>query len=160
MLSDDELLVVLLTADNDDDDDDDVLLLLLRVLVVVVVVLVVQLLRTGVARPVKNIAVKFEEINLKFQKFEKVQDLHSITAVIGRHQHSLYCNKYTSNGPLSRTTWVSRYQKGKTSLDFTEARDSERHWHQLDHMQVCTSLQTDNHTSTALKGLYCNKLGC
>jgi len=29
------------------------------------------------------------------------------------------------NGPLSRTTWVSRYQKGKTNLDFTEARDSE-----------------------------------
>ena len=28
------------------------------------------------------------------------------------------------NGPFSRTTWVSRYQKGKTSLDFTEASDS------------------------------------
>jgi len=26
---------------------------------------------------------------------------------------------------FSRTTWVSRYQKGKTNLDFTEARDSE-----------------------------------
>jgi len=39
-------------------------------------------------------------------------------------------------------------QKGKTSLDFTEARDSEWQWHQLGHMQVCTSLQTDNHTST------------
>ena len=51
------------------------------------------------------------------------------------------------NGSLSRTTWVSRYQKGKTSLDFTEARDSEWHWHQLGHMQVCTSLQTDNHAS-------------
>ena len=35
-----------------------------------------------------------------------------------------------------------------TSLDFTEARDSEWQWHQLGHMQVCTSLQTDNHTST------------
>jgi len=43
---------------------------------------------------------------------------------------------------------VSRYEKGKTSLDFTEARDSEWQWHQLDHMQVCTSLQADNHTST------------
>jgi len=43
---------------------------------------------------------------------------------------------------------VSRCQKGKTNLDFTEARDSERQWHQLDHMQVCTSLQTDNHAST------------
>jgi len=43
---------------------------------------------------------------------------------------------------------VSRYQKGKTSLDFTGARDSEWQWHQLGHMQVCTSLQTDNHAST------------
>ena len=49
------------------------------------------------------------------------------------------------NGPLSRTTWVSRYQKGKTSLDFTEARDSEWQWHQLGHMQLCISLQTDNY---------------
>ena len=40
------------------------------------------------------------------------------------------------------------YQKGKTNLDFTEARDSEWQWHQLGHMQVCTSLQTDSHTST------------
>jgi len=46
------------------------------------------------------------------------------------------------------TTRVSRYQKGKTNLDFTEARDSEWQWHQLGYMHVCTSLQTDNHTST------------
>jgi len=31
---------------------------------------------------------------------------------------------HTFNGPLSRTTQVSRYQKGKTNLDFTEARDN------------------------------------
>jgi len=43
---------------------------------------------------------------------------------------------------------VSQYQKGKTNLDFTEARDSEWQWHQLGPMQVCTSLQTDNHAST------------
>jgi len=47
-----------------------------------------------------------------------------------------------------RTTRVSWYQKGKSNLDFTEARVSERQWHQLGHMQVCTSLQTDNHAST------------
>ena len=52
------------------------------------------------------------------------------------------------NGLFSRTTWVSRYQKGKTNLDFTGARDSEWEWHQLGHMQVCTSLQTDNHANT------------
>jgi len=43
---------------------------------------------------------------------------------------------------------VSRHQKGKTDLDFTEARDSEWQWHQLGHMQVCTSLQADNDVST------------
>ena len=52
------------------------------------------------------------------------------------------------NGPFSGTTRVSRYQKGETDLDFTEARDSEWQWHQLGHMQVCTSLQTDNHANT------------
>jgi len=31
---------------------------------------------------------------------------------------------------------VSWYQKGKTNLDFTEARDSEWQWHPLGHMQV------------------------
>jgi len=44
---------------------------------------------------------------------------------------------------------VGRYQKGKISLGFTEARDSEWQWHQLGFKQVCTSLQTDNHTSTS-----------
>jgi len=49
---------------------------------------------------------------------------------------------------------VSRYQKRKTSLDFTEARDSEWQWHQLGNMQVCTSLQTDNHASTPPLSFY------
>jgi len=43
---------------------------------------------------------------------------------------------------------VSWYQKSKTNLDFTEARDSEWQWHQLGHMHVCTSVQTDNHASS------------
>ena len=58
------------------------------------------------------------------------------------HTHT---HTHPFNGPFSGTTWVSRYQKGKTNLDFTEATDSEWQWHQLGHMQVCTSLQTDNH---------------
>ena len=53
------------------------------------------------------------------------------------------------NGLFSGTTRVSQYHKGKTNLDFTEARDSEWQWHQLGHMQVCISLQTDNHASTS-----------
>jgi len=44
---------------------------------------------------------------------------------------------------------VIQCQKGKTSLDFTEARDSEwSQWHQLDRVQLCTLLQTDNHANT------------
>ena len=43
---------------------------------------------------------------------------------------------------------VSRYQKGKTNLDFTEATHSAWQWHQLGHMQVRTLLQADNHAST------------
>jgi len=53
---------------------------------------------------------------------------------------------------------VSHYQKGKTNLDFTEARDSEWQWHQLNHMQVHTSLQTDNHASTPPLGFL--QAGC
>ena len=58
-----------------------------------------------------------------------------------------YTHTHPFNSPLSRTTGVGRYQKGKTNLDFSEAKDSEWQWHQLGHMQVCTSLQTDNHAS-------------
>ena len=65
----------------------------------------------------------------------------SVATVGNTHTHPF-------DGPFSGSTRVSRYQKGKTNLDFTEARDSEWQWHQLGHMQVCTSLQTDNHAST------------
>jgi len=33
-------------------------------------------------------------------------------------------------------------------MELTEAIGSEWQWHQMGHMQVCTSLQTDNHAST------------
>ena len=67
----------------------------------------------------------------------------STSALLLRHTHT-----HLFNGPLTGTTWASQYQKGKTNLDFTKARDSEWQWHQLGHMQVCTLLQTDNHAST------------
>jgi len=43
----------------------------------------------------------------------------------------VHTHTHPNNGPMSRTTQVSRYQKGKTNLDFTGARDSEWQWHQL-----------------------------
>jgi len=52
------------------------------------------------------------------------------------------------NGPLSRTTQVSRYQRGKPIWILLKQRDSEWQWHQLGYMQLCTSLQADNHAST------------
>ena len=55
---------------------------------------------------------------------------------------------------LSGTTRASRHVRGKTNLNFTEARYSEWQWHQLGHMQVCTSLQTDNHASTTPLSFY------
>ena len=63
------------------------------------------------------------------------------SVLLFHHHHT-----HLFDSPL--TTWVSRYQKGKTNLDFTGARDNEWQWHQVGHMQVCISLQTDNHTST------------
>ena len=71
---------------------------------------------------------------------------------------SEHTHAHTFNGHFSGTTQVSWYQKSKTNLDFSEARDSEWQWHQLGHMQVCTSLQTDNHTSTP--PLYFLQAGC
>jgi len=68
---------------------------------------------------------------------------HYFIARAHTHTHTHF------NGPFSGTTRVSQYQKGKTNLDFTEARESEWQRHQLCHMQVCTSLQTDNHASTS-----------
>ena len=76
------------------------------------------------------------------------------------HKQELNANelKFTTththpfNCPFSGTTRVSRYQKG------TEARDSEWQWHQLGHLQVCTSLQTDNHASTPLLSFFTGQM--
>jgi len=54
-------------------------------------------------------------------------------------QNVVIDNTHTFKRPFSGTTQVSWYQKGKTNVDFTEARDSEWQWHKL---------QTDNHAST------------
>ena len=79
---------------------------------------------------------------------------HNITVMMqtlllqNRTKTHTHTHTYPFNGHLSGTTQVSQYQKGKTNLDFTEARYSKWQWHQLGHMQVCISLQTDNHAST------------
>ena len=44
------------------------------------------------------------------------------TTITHTHTHA-HTHTRPFNSPLSGTTRVSRYQKGKTNLDFTEARD-------------------------------------
>ena len=72
--------------------------------------------------------------------------------------YDTHTNTDPFNGSFSGTTWVGRYQKGKTYLDFTEARDSEWQWHQMGRMQVCTSLQTDNHASTSALSFFTGRM--
>ena len=75
--------------------------------------------------------------NVRYAHFAEIYDK------CGTHTHT-----HPFNGSLSGTIRVNRYQRGKTNLDFTEARESEWQWHQLGQMQICTSLQTNNHAST------------
>ena len=89
------------------------------------------------------------QMSLKFNFVMIYEWLALLTALYIVGIPSYLWNTHTRfNGHFSGTTQVSRYQKGKTNLDFTGARDSEWQWHQLGHMQVCISLQTDNHAST------------
>ena len=88
---------------------------------------------------------------------ENVTDMKNPTddSKLGRHKmffppnllawccRNTHTHTHPFNDYLSGTIQVSRYQKGKINLDFTKARDSEWQWHQLGHMQVCTSLQTE-----------------
>jgi len=75
--------------------------------------------------------------------------MNQLVKVRDTHTHT-----HTFKGSFSGTTRVSWYQKGKTELDLSEARDSEWQWHQLGRMQVCTSLQTYNHASTPPLGFF------
>jgi len=89
-------------------------------------------------------------VSCRFIQLNSTFMIESVTLKVFR----ITIHTHTFNGPFSGTTQVSRYQKGKNNLDFTEARDSERQWHQLGHMQVCTSHQTDNHASTPPLSFY------
>ena len=73
--------------------------------------------------------------------------IHGVPVEVMPKLKSIYSTHTQFIDPFSGTNWVSRYQKDKTNLDFTKARDNEWLWYQLGHMQVCTSLQTDNHAS-------------
>ena len=77
--------------------------------------------------------------------------------IVDRLTHELLI-LHVFNGLFFMTSWVSRHQTGKTSLDLNEARGDRVlgcQWHQLDHMQtVCTLLKTDNDTNTSSLNFY------
>ena len=100
----------------------------------------------------KNILIKFQ----KLRAFVFTMPLPTHTHACTHARMHTHTNTHTHrfNGPISGTTQVSRYKKGKTNLDFTEARDSEWQWHRLGCMQVCTSLQRDNYASTSPLSFY------
>ena len=62
------------------------------------------------------------------KKRENESDIRLHVYANHRHTHHTTHTRthtHTFSGPLSGTTRVSRYEKGKTNLDFTAARDSE-----------------------------------
>ena len=69
----------------------------------------------------------------------------SSSSITHTHKHT-----HPLNGPFSGTNQVSQFRI--CNLDFTVKSKrqwvADWQWHQLGHMQVCTALQTDNHTST------------
>ena len=77
-------------------------------------------------------------VQIQYSEFYTAQAAMLSSEILHTHTHK---HTHLFNGPFSWTTRVGRYQKGKTNLDFTEARDSEWQWHQLSHMQTM-SLET------------------
>ena len=94
-----------------------------------------------------NFATTFSKIFNCLWKCEKSMGTSRVfkpklQGVAGQKIHHTHTRTHTHpfKALLSGSTRVSRYQKGKTDLNFTEARDSEWQWHQLGLMQVCISI--------------------
>jgi len=67
----------------------------------------------------------------RFKRHAKLETVGMFVLVsFGTDFTHTHTHTHTFNGFSSGTTRVSWHQKGKTNLDFTEARDSEWQWHQ------------------------------
>jgi len=64
--------------------------------------------------------IREPEFCQKTQLFNFISNMGAVVLVVINTTHT-----HPFNGPMPGTTQVSRFQKGKTNLDFTEARDSE-----------------------------------
>jgi len=87
-------------------------------------------------------------IRHKIAHFRDVLPNESLSAVLKIVTHT---HMHTHTHLTALFPWLPGWantRKENINLDFTEARDNEWQWYQLGHMQVCTSLQADNHAST------------
>ena len=81
---------------------------------------------------------------LKFPDFSR----HDDQLLLSNHTDRQTDTDTRLNGLFSRTTWVSRHQKGKLFWILLKQEMMGWQWHQMHHMQIiCTTLQTDNHAS-------------
>jgi len=107
----------------------------------------------GVYDTINRFACNFAKCSLILKFLHQEIEWHICNEVTHHNLNACYTTHTHTHTRLTALfpgcTQVGRYQKGKTKVDFTEARDSEWQWHQLGHMQVCTLFQTDNHTSTS-----------
>ena len=92
----------------------------------------------SICRQIKGQAV-YATVNT--QAVRNTKEAADVVAVSSHQTHasdqwpfSRYNNKHPFNGLLSRTTWVSRYQKGKKTFWILMKQDMMGwQWHQLEH---------------------------
>ena len=102
--------------------------------------------------PARHPVTHYTQCHKKWHRCRTLQlrrtstDFHNFWQKCRRHTHT-HTHAHLTDLCPGLPGWAGT-SKGKPNLDFTEARDSEWQWHQLGHMQVCTSLQTDNHANT------------
>jgi len=64
-------------------------------------------------------------VELQHSRLLHNASVYNVELITASHLRGMHTHTRPFNSPSSGTTRVSRYQKGKTSLGFTEAKDSE-----------------------------------
>jgi len=94
--------------------------------------------KTEYLRPLLHVGGgSYKQLTKDYYKDSVLFESSSCITHTHTHTHTLNCL-------FSRTTWVSRHQKGKLFWILLKQEMMGWQWHQLDH----TPVQTDNHAST------------
>jgi len=98
----------------------------------------------------QKLGIGDREIQGSDENLKNKSDKHESQKVKESAQTAELLLLHPFNGPFSTTTWVSWPQKSKPIWILLEQEMIRWQCLQLDHMQIiCTSLQTDNHTSNS-----------